>query len=96
MSNVKCLVCSAQRPREMCHIIKLTVEERHLLRQEGQEVLDEYVYCKPCWKVLSDPVNGPSLMKGLAQADLRRLGVSNAEEWATKYFTRLIQLKSHN
>lgn len=63
-----------------------------MLREQGKEVLDEYPYCKPCWKVISDPIAGPNLMKGLAQTHLRRLGVSNAEELAEKYHTGLLKL----
>lgn len=89
--RVQCLVCGASRIKKTCHIIKLTVEERQALRQRGEEPLDEYIYCKPCWKLISDPVAGPNLLKGLAQAHMRRLGVSNAEEIAQKFHSKLIQ-----
>ena len=91
-----CLICQAKRPRNNCHVVKLTVEERHLLRQEGREILEEYPYCLPCWRMISDPVSGPALLKGLAQAHLRGLGVSNAEELATNYYNGLLKLSKRS
>lgn len=76
-----CLVCGRGAPRETSEVIVLTDEEKAQL----PEPLDEYVYCKPCWKVLSDPLSGPALMSGIAQHHFRLLGVSNAEELAARY-----------
>lgn len=75
MASAKCLICGGEREREDCHIIVLSEEER----AHVPEPLDEYVYCKPCWKVISDPTAGPSLMSGIASHYLRRIGVSKPE-----------------
>lgn len=85
-----CGVCGQPRPRSKCHIIKLSPEERQFFRDQGQEPRTEYVYCQPCWRTLSNPVQGPNLGKGLIQARLRQLGVSNAEEIASEFHARLL------
>lgn len=85
-----CGVCGQPRPRDKCKIIKLSLEERQFLRKQGQEPQTEYVYCQPCWRTLSNPVQGPNLGKGLIQARLRQLGVSNAEEIASEFHRRLL------
>lgn len=86
----KCVNCGAGRSREVCHIITLTAEERAVLRDSGAKPEVEYVYCKPCWRRLSDPKTGPSIMKGLLQIQLRQFGVEDAERIATRYHDRLV------
>lgn len=87
---VKCALCGTGRSREACHIITLTPEERTAIRESGAKPETEYVYCKPCWRRLSDPVTGPAIMKGLVQTRLRQLGVSDAERIASQYHARLV------
>lgn len=84
--NATCLICQRSRPRESCHVIVLTEAER----AQVPDPRDEYVYCKPCWKVLSDPVQGASLMGGLAQHYLQHLGVEGVSERVTRFRDKLI------
>lgn len=84
----KCLVCERERSKEDCKIIVLTEEEQ----AQVENPLPEYVYCKPCWKVLSDPVAGPALMSGIAQHQLQNAGVSNARKVASEFRTKLMSL----
>jgi len=84
-SDPKCLVCGRGTPRNDSRIIVLTTEEKATIANP----LDEYVYCKPCWNVLSDPNSGPALISGIAQHHLRRLGVLNAEELAQRFRSAL-------
>lgn len=79
MSN--CLVCGAEKKREHMHIIVLTEAERNLL----SESLDEYLYCQPCWGVLSNPATAPALMSGIARHHLHQAGVSQADQQADKF-----------
>lgn len=90
MKKVKCGVCGRTRERSSCHIVELTGRERKALQAQGVEVEDEYVFCKPCWTALSDPVTGPNFGKGLVQQRLQQFGVSNAEELATQYHAKLV------
>lgn len=76
-----CIVCGAPGKRESQHIIVLTEAERILLA-ESQE---EYVYCQPCWRILSDPATAPALMSGIARHRLRQSGVDNADQLAEKF-----------
>lgn len=89
-----CGVCGQPRDREDCHIVVLSDLEREQIVAAGQEALDEYIYCKPCWRTLSNKATGPSLMKGLFQIRLRQLGVSNAEQIAQQYFNNLVRLSA--
>jgi len=88
---LKCGLCGAGRPRASCHIITLSLEERQQLRAMGQQPRSEYVYCKPCWRTLSNPVTAPAVLKGLVQTGLRQFGVENAEQVAQQYYNRLVE-----
>lgn len=89
--KLRCGVCGTNRPRGSCHIIVLSDEEKAQLRAAGQRPLNEYVYCKPCWRTLSNPASGPSVIKGLVQARLRQLGVGDAEKIAQRFHNRLVE-----
>lgn len=89
--KLSCGVCGVKRPERACHIIELTEAERKILTTEDYTPPTRCIYCKPCWKTLSDPNTGPSLMKGLLQVGLRHLGVSNAEALAKKYHHGLVE-----
>lgn len=86
---MKCLICDKELTAETCHTIILTEEERRITT----DPLDAYTYCKPCWKVISDPIRGPILMKGLVQQRMRLLGVSveAAEALSTEYHRALVE-----
>lgn len=87
-----CGVCSASWPRSAYHIIVLTEDEKESLRLAGQDPPDECLYCKACWKTLTNPVSGPMLMKGIYQVRLQELGVSGAEKLADEYHSALLRL----
>lgn len=86
---MKCLICDMKSEEtSKFKVIVLTPEEKL-----GMETtLDEYPYCKPCWGILSDPIRGPILMKGLAQQRMRLSGVSApvAEVLADRYYKGLV------
>jgi len=82
---MKC--CNCQRERAVFKTIDLTeAEQASVARLTGEPAPDKYDYCKACWTVISDPVQGAQLLKGLLQANLTRRGVPNAERIASKYF----------
>lgn len=88
--RVTCGVCNRSRERRSCHIVELTPGERLELEKQGVEIQDEYIYCRPCWAALSDPVTGPNFGKGLIQQRLQQFGVSDAEGLASKYHAKLV------
>lgn len=90
-TTTRCGICSTSLPRSALHVVVLTDEEKDVLRQSGQSPPDECLYCKACWKTLSNPVSGPMLMKGFFQLRLRELGVSSAEKLADEYHASLVR-----
>lgn len=90
MKKVLCGVCGREWERHSCEIITLTEAERLELERQGVKPLDEYIYCGPCWRTLSDPTAGPNYGKGLIQQNLQRIGVGNAEAIATKFQAKLV------
>lgn len=86
MVNAKCTICGKSRPRGQCHIITLTEEEKTEIREGlGAEPSEEYAYCQPCWKNISDPRSGPAFVGSMYEISLRQVGVENAESAARKY-----------
>jgi hypothetical protein len=80
---MKCCMC--QREREAFKTVKLTdVEKAFVQRHTTGVPPDEYVYCKACWQVATNRIQGPQLMKGLLQIQYQRAGVRNAEALATR------------
>lgn len=84
-----CAIC--RQERKNCKVFQLTETEKREFREKGNEVPEELAYCQPCWKTVSDPVSGPALMKGMLQIQLQQLGVSNAEDLASKFHTKLLK-----
>lgn len=88
MSKVKCALCEQPKEQGACIVLVLTDAEKAAVK----DAPDQYMYCRPCWNVLNDPVNGLALMKGLVQAKLRSLGVSGdrAEAAAQEFQKKLL------
>jgi len=80
-----CLICSKDCTENQAHIIKLTAQEREFLLKSGSKPLEQYTYCKPCWRILSDPATAPDFISGLVHLNLRKIGVSNAKDLAERY-----------
>lgn len=86
-----CIICGRERSQEDCKTIRPTSQELEAFRTRGVIPKEEYTYCLPCWRTLSDPVTGPMFAKGLMQVGLKQLGVVNSEQAATKYHTSLVE-----
>lgn len=88
MSKVKCALCEQTKDEGSCEVLTLTDAEKAAIPNAP----DQYVYCRPCWKVLNDPANGSALLKGLVQAKLRTIGVSGdrAEAAALDFQKKLL------
>lgn len=89
--EVACIVCKRVRPRGQCHVIELTAKERTAVQDMGHDPLDEYVYCRPCWKNISNPISGPAFMRSLFEILLNRGGVENAEAIAKQFHGWLLK-----
>jgi len=89
---VICTLCQQSWPDTDCQVVTLTEEEVVQLKEQGHNPPSQYTYCKPCWKVLSNPVSGPAVLRGLFEHHLKRVGVVNAEELADKYHKRLVEM----
>jgi len=75
--------------------LTLTDEEKQFAFQStGEPVPDVYVYCKPCYRLLQQPLSGAELLKGTLLESLRESGVPNAEEVANEYFKLLLSKAS--
>lgn len=91
--ELACGICGRAVDKARCVIIKLSPEERNVLKASGdQDPLWQCVYCRPCHRVLTDPITGPSMFKGLIQVRLRQIGVANAEAIAKRSQTQLTAL----
>ncbi len=88
---MKCCVCSKDRPKESCVIIQLTEAEKASVQAMGQKPEEQYVYCRPCFRVLSNPEQGAQLIRGVFQHSLQAEGVQNAEQLARTYYEFLVR-----
>ena len=86
---VACGICGKAKARSGCKIIKPTLQEQKELNRVGDD-RKEFIYCKPCWRILSDPLTGPSLGKGIIETRLRQAGVPNAEQVAKSFHKKLL------
>ena len=88
---MKCGICGRTWPEDKCKVITLSAEERaYVLSTTHEEAPEQYIYCKPCWKVATDRTQGLQLMSGIIQATMRNAGNPNAEKAAQKFHDFLI------
>jgi len=85
-----CCVCA--RDRDIAHEIVLDEEERRAVKQlTGAPPLDKYLYCKACWALTGDKIQGSQLLKGLLQLQFRRDGVRGSEALAERIRQHLLR-----
>jgi hypothetical protein len=91
-------MCRRERDKATCRVFATTAEERETLRAMGEvDPPEEYVYCRPCFRMLEDPERAANLMKGVVEVQLRSIGVPNAGAVAEKFKQRLLaQARSKN
>lgn len=87
--KAKCCICGHVRDRDEMWILHPTPEEKAAIARFGQVPVDEYLYCRPCWGILSDKEKGAQLLRGMVQMHMRTSGVS-AEKAAKKMYQFLI------
>ncbi len=87
---MKCCVCNFERDDAACITITLTEDEKAAIREMGQTPENAYVYCRPCFRILSNPEQGAQLIRGVFQQELQAEGMRNAEALASRYYNFLI------
>ncbi len=87
---MKCCICG--RFRQNLVTVTLTDEDKaFIVKTAGtKQPPDAYVYCKPCFKILSDRERGAQLMRGTIEIALRSKGNRNATKIADKYYQMLL------
>jgi hypothetical protein len=84
--KVACCVCNRQKEESDGQTYVLTNAEKATLVKSGQTPLDKYFYCRPCFRMISDPEKAAQLIKGVVQVTLTAQGNPKAEEIATRYY----------
>jgi hypothetical protein len=56
----------------------------------GEAPQAKYAYCRPCMRLMENPVTAVELMKGVVQVHARALGAVNADELAERFKNRLL------
>lgn len=88
---LKCCVCDRPREREHMWIIQTTPDERAAIKKMGAVAADEYPYCRPCWRVVSDREKGAQLLKGMMQMKMRVQGAPGADDIGAKLYKFLLE-----
>jgi len=88
--KVTCEICKREREEETCEVFTLTAEERQILLKQGETPQERYVYCRPCMRLLKDPVTALQLIKGVVQVQATAMGAVNAEAVAEKFANKLL------
>ena len=86
---MKCCICNRERSETDCVVLTLTDEEKKFSSDMGQGAPDTLVYCKPCYKVLTDREQGARLMQGTFRMNAGDL--PGAAQYAQRLYDRLIQ-----
>jgi hypothetical protein len=69
----------------------LTEAVKDTLREQGLTPPNEYHYCAPCWRVVSDRERGAQLLRGFFQVNLKGLGYANADKAGERLHAFLIE-----
>lgn len=86
-----CGICDRKWPDDRCHVLTLTDAEREqVVRMTGKEAPKEYIYCGPCWKLLSNRRQGAEFIAGSMQSSLRAEGHPKADVIAKKTLDFLV------
>lgn len=89
---MKCGICSREWNDAQCKVIPLTEAEReHIRKTLGKEPPDRYVYCAPCWRLLSNREQGAQFIAGMIRAGLRDRADPRAEKIGRRMYQYLIE-----
>ncbi len=89
---VECCICQRLLGEGEGVTIRLTAEEKAYVNgMTSKESPAEFVYCRPCHRVLTDREAGAQLLKGAMARELHSFGVAGAEQVAERYYNFLIR-----
>lgn len=81
-----CCVCNRSKEESDGQTYILTEAEKASLVKGGHTPKDQYFYCRPCFRMISDPATAAQLIKGVVQVSLTAQGNPKAEEIANRYY----------
>lgn len=90
MDQVKCVVCGRMRARTDAEVLTLTAAEKEQIEKLGEIALAEVAYCRPCYRLMTDPKTAIDLMAGTLALRLRAAGVQNPEQTVAKFKAMLL------
>jgi len=86
MAEKICCVCSRILGEQEGQLLTLTEAEKEYIRMAtGEEAPESYIYCKPCYRILSDRNAGAQLLVGTLKNTLKAWGSYGAEKAAKEY-----------
>lgn len=77
---MNCAMCGQRKRSVECETIELTPQEQKNIIDQGITPKSSYNYCKPCLRLLSEPMHAPEVMVGLFAKTLRESGVTSEKE----------------
>jgi hypothetical protein len=87
---MKCVNCGRDRPEADCSTLVLTEDERNVIRSLTGDAPVQLVFCKPCYRVITDREMGARLISGQLEARLRIAGNPKAQQIAETLYKFLI------
>ena len=87
---MKCVNCGRERPETDCTTMTLTEDERAAILQMTGEAPTVVIFCKPCYRVVTDREMGARLISGQVEVRLWMAGNPKATQIAESFYKLLI------
>lgn len=84
---MNCGICGKEVAKERSVVLTLTAAEKAGLGLENPP--NQCIYCRPCYRILSDKTLGLNVIRGLITLRLRQIGVVDADAAAERFTERL-------
>jgi hypothetical protein len=89
---LKCINCGRERAQEEGRVVKLDDEAREMIKTLTKETAPEdFFYCAPCYRVITDREMGARLISGWFEMQLRVAGHPRAAQAAEAVYKFLIE-----
>jgi len=89
-----CGICNRGWDDVRCHVIELTEAERAVVLKTTGAKVEKYIYCGPCWKLLSNRQQGAQFIAGSMRAAMRATGNPRADKVAARTLDFLLSKTS--
>ena len=91
MADRNCCVCDRSLGEKEGQLLTLTEAEKEYIKTATrEEAPSDLIYCKPCYRILSDRNAGAQLLVGTLKNTLRAWGSHGADKAAKEYETFLL------